>query len=190
MPERYLIEAISDPGPKPTVIACNGRRLWRAYPDRVAVRAPEPLPDRLTAIIDPSWLLDRGVSVIGQAEVAGRPALHVRAVGDWLSPRSGTLSGTLLLSDRVDAFIDRALGICLRLVCSYQDQLIARIEMADLTTEVEPAMFEFVPPTGVKVITGGLLAEIGQTPASLAFHIAKGTAGMAVEIGRRWVNRK
>jgi hypothetical protein len=171
------------------LIACNGRRLWRAYPDRVAVRAAEPPPDRLAAIIDPSWLLNRRVSVIGEAEVAGRPALHLRAVGDWLSPRLGTLSGTPLLSDRVDAFIDRALGICLRLVCSYQEHVIARIEIANLTTEVEPAMFDFVPPPGVKVITGGLLAEIGQTPASLAFHIAKGTAGMAVVIGRRWVKR-
>ncbi|HEX7995915.1 MAG TPA: hypothetical protein VF506_18500, partial [Streptosporangiaceae bacterium] len=115
MPDRYRIEAITDPRSKPTVIACNGRRLWRAYPDRVAVRAAEPPPERLTAIIDPSWLLNRPVSVIGDAEVAGRAALHLRAVGDWPSPRSGTLSETPLLADRVDAFIDRALGICLRL---------------------------------------------------------------------------
>jgi hypothetical protein len=38
MPGQYLIEAITDPGRKPARTACNGRRLWRAYPDRVAVR--------------------------------------------------------------------------------------------------------------------------------------------------------
>jgi len=32
-----------------------------------------------------------------------------------------------------------------------------------------------------------LLAQIGQTPASLGLHIAKGTAGIAFEIGRRWI---
>ena len=41
----------------------------------------------------------------------------------------------------------------------------------------------------MKVITGGLLAEWGQTPASIALHAAKGTAGLAVELGRRWLNR-
>jgi len=191
MPERYLIEAISDPGRKPTLIACNGRRLWRAYPDRVALRAAEPLPNRLTAIVDPTWLLNGPVSVIGGADVAGRPALHVRAAGDRASlPSSGPLSGTPLLSDQVDAFIDRALGICLRLVSSYQGHAIMHAELTGLTTDVEPTMFDFVPPPGVKVITGGLLAEIGQTPASLALHVAKGTAGLAFEIGRRWINRK
>jgi hypothetical protein len=190
MPERYLIEAITDPGRKPTLIACNGRRLWRAYPDRVAVRAAEPLPDRLTAIVDPTWLLNCPVSIIGEAEVAGRPALHLRAAFDWLPIHSGPLSGTPIMCDQVEAFIDRALGICLRLVCSYQEHLITRIELTGLTTEVDETMFDFVPTPGVKVITGGLLAEIGQTPASVALHIAKGTAGLAFEIGRRWINRK
>jgi hypothetical protein len=191
MPERYLIEAITDPGRKPTLIACNGRRLWRAYPDRVAVRGAEPLPDRLTAIVDPTWLLNCPVSIIGEADVAGRPALHLRAAGDRLSPPgSGPLSGTLLLSDQVDAFVDRALGICLRLVSSYQGHTIMHTELTGLTTDVDPTMFDFVPPPGLKVITGGLLAEIGQTPASLALHVAKGTAGIAFEIGRRWMNRK
>jgi hypothetical protein len=190
MPERYLIEAITDPGRKPTLIACNGQRLWRAYPDRVAVRAAEPLPDRLTAIVDPTWLLNCPVSIIGEAEVAGRPALHLRAAFDWLPIHSGPLSGTPIMCDQVEAFIDRALGICLRLVCSYQEHLITRIELTGLTTEVDETMFDFVPPPGVKVITGGLLAEIGQTPASVALHIAKGTAGIAFEIGRRWINRK
>ena len=78
----------------------------------------------------------------------------------------------------------------MRLVSSYQGHAIMHAELTGLTTDVEPTMFDFVPPPGVKVITGGLLAEIDQTPASLALHVAKGTAGLAFEIGRRWINRK
>lgn len=191
MPGRYLIEAITDPGRKPALIACNGRRLWRAYPDRVAVRAAEPVPREIATIIDPAWLLTQWyqVSVLGEAVVDGRPALHVRAVADWLPPHSGPLSGTPVASDQVEVFIDRALGICLRQVSSYQGHPVMRAELTGLTTEPDPALFDFTPPPGMNVITGGLVAEWGQTPASIALHVAKGAAGLAVELGRRWLNR-
>jgi hypothetical protein len=191
MPGRYLIEATTDPGRKPAVIACNGQRLWRAYPDRAAVRAAEPVPREIATIIDPAWLLDEShqLSVLAEAVVDGRPALHVRAAGDWLPPHSGPLSGTPVFSDQVEVFIDRALGICLRQVSSYLGHPVHRIELTGLTTEVDPALFDFTPAPGMKVITGGLLAEWGQTPASLALQTAKGAAGLAVELGRRWLNR-
>jgi hypothetical protein len=116
MPGRYLIEAITDPGRKPALIACNGQRLWRAYPDRVAVRAARPLPPGIAAIIDPAWLLDDSCQVLvaGEAMVDGRPALYVKAAGDWLPPQSGPLSASPVLSDHAEVLVDRALGICLR----------------------------------------------------------------------------
>ncbi|MDR2984940.1 MAG: hypothetical protein LBV34_08870 [Nocardiopsaceae bacterium] len=189
MPGRYVIEAITDPGSRPTRISCNGQRLWRSYPDRVAVRAAEPLPPSFAAIIDPAWLLATNVSVIGDAVVDGRPALHVRATGDCLPSHSGPLSRTPILADQVDVFIDRALGVCLRQVSSCQGHLIMRMELSDLTTAVDSAAFDYAPPPGMKVITGGLLAEWGETPASLAMHVAKGLAGTAFEVGRRWMTR-
>jgi hypothetical protein len=42
---------------------------------------------------------------------------------------------------------------------------------------------------GLKVIAGGVLAEAGQTPASDALQAAKGVAGLALELGWRWLNR-
>jgi hypothetical protein len=191
MPARYLIEAITDPGRKPALIACDGQRLWWAYPDRVAVRAAEPVPREIATIIDPAWLLTEWyqVSVLGKAVVDGRPALHVRAAGDWLPPHSGPLSGTPVFSDQVEVFIDRALGICLRQVSSYQGHPVMRTELTGLTAEADPALFDFTPPPGIDVITGGLVAEWGQTPASIALHVAKGAAGLAVELGRRWLNQ-
>jgi hypothetical protein len=191
MPGRYLIEAITDPGRKPARIACNGQRLWRAHPDRVAVRAAEPVPRQIATIIDPAWLLTESYqfSVLGEAVVDGRPALHVRAAGDWLPPHSGPLSGTPVFSDQVEVFIDHALGICLRQVSSCQGHPVLRIELTGLTTEADPALFDFTPPPGMDVITGGLLAEWGQTPASIAWHVANGAASVAVELGRQWLNR-
>ena len=149
------------------------------------------MPREIATFIDPAWLLTEWyqVSVLGDAVVDGRPALHVRAAGDWLPPHSGPLSGTPVFSDQVEAFIDRALGICLRQVSSYQGHPVLRTELTGLTTEIDPALFDFMPPPGMKVITGGLLAEAGQTPASAALHAAKGVAGLALELGRRWLNR-
>ena len=91
--------------------------------------------------------------------------------------------------DQVEVFIDRALGICLRQVSSYQGHFVQRTELTSLTTEANPTLFDFTPPSGMKVITGGLLDEWGQTPASIAMHAARGAAGLAVELGRRWLNR-
>ncbi|MGN6795978.1 MAG: LolA family protein [Streptosporangiaceae bacterium] len=191
MPGRYLIEATTDPGSKPTLIACNGERLWRAYADRVAVSAAKPLPREIATIIDPAWLLSWGwqVSVLGEAVVDGRPALHVRAAGNWPPPQSGPLSGRPVFSDEVEVFIDRALGLCLRQVNFLQGHPVLRTELTDLTAEANPTLFDFMPPPGVKIIKGGLLAETGQTPARLAFHVAKGTAGLAFDLGRRWLSR-
>jgi hypothetical protein len=121
--------------------------------------------------------------------VNGRPALHVVAAGDWLPPHSGPLSGTPVSADQVEAFIDRALGICLRQVSSYQGHPILRTELTGLTTDVDQTLFDFEPPPGMNVITGGLLAEWGQSPASFALHAATGAVGLAFEIGRRWLNR-
>src|SRR5215470_9622735 len=131
MPGCYLIDAITDPGRKPARTACNGQRLWRAYPDRVAVRAAEPLPRRIATIIDPAWLLQawHQVSVLGEAVVDGRSALHVRAAGGWLPLESGALSGIPIPTDQVDAFIDRALGICLRQVRSCDGHTVLRSEL-------------------------------------------------------------
>ena len=39
-----------------------------------------------------------------------------------------------MVSDQVEAFIDRELGICLRQVSSYQGHLIMRTELTGLTT--------------------------------------------------------
>ncbi len=191
MPGCYLIEAITDPGRKPIRVTCDGHRLWRTYPDRVAVRAAEPPPRPIATILDPAWLLDDfyQASAAGDAMVDDRPALRVLAAGDALSSPLSPLSGTPVVADQIEAFIDRALGLCLRMVWSYQGHPALRTELTGLTTDIDQAVFSFDPPPGMKIITGGPLAETGLSPATIALQAAKGTAGLAVEIGRRWLNR-
>jgi len=191
MPGRYLIEAVTDPGRKPSRVSCDGEHLWRAYPDRVAVRAAEPPARALAGILDPAWLLgDRyQASAAGDAVLDGRPGRRVLAAGDALSSPSSPLSGTPILADHVEAFIDRGLGICARQIWSLRGQPVLRIELTDVSTDVDQVVFGFDPPAGMKVITGGLLAEAGQPPATVALHAAKGAVRLAVEIGRRWLTR-
>jgi len=189
MPGCYLIEALTDPGRWPLRIGCDGWRLWRAYPDRVAVRAAAPLPRSLAALIDPAWLLNPSVQVADNAEVDGRPALHLIAPGGLLPPLTGPLSRKPVLADQVEAFIDSALGICLRQVSSYRGHPVMSFELTGLATDVDQELFDFVPPPGMKVITGALLTEMGMSPASVALQVAKLSAGLAVEIGRRWLHR-
>ena len=105
MPGCYVIEAVTDPGRKPSRIACDGQRLWRAYPDRVAVRAAEPPARPIAAMIDPAWLLRESgqASADGDALVDGRPALRVLATGDALPSRLSPLAGTPVVADQVEA---------------------------------------------------------------------------------------
>jgi len=191
MPGCYLIEAVADPGRKPSRISCGGRRLWRAYPDRVAVRAAKPPPRPLAAILDPAWLLHESyrASAAGEAVVDDRPALRVVAAGDALPSHSGPLSGAPVVADQVEACIDRELGICLRQVWSLRGHPVVRTELTGVSTDIDQVTFGFEPPPGMKVITGGLLAETGQSPATIAWHVTKGAAGLAFEIGRRWLTR-
>jgi hypothetical protein len=39
------------------------------------------------------------------------------------------------------------------------------------------------------VVTGGPLTEAGQSPTSIALHVAKSATALALEIGRRWLSQ-
>jgi hypothetical protein len=106
-----------------------------------------------------------------------------------LSPRLGALSSPSVLADQVEVFIDRALGVCLCQVGSYQEHPVLRAELTGLTTEVDQSLFDYEPPPGTKVITGGMFAEAGQSPAHVAIQAGKGAAALALEVGRRWLSR-
>jgi hypothetical protein len=86
----------------------------------------------------------------------------------------------------VEATIDLELGIALRQVWSLEGHPVLHTELSDVTAQVDPAAFRIDPEPGTQVITGGLLAEAGRSPARTAWTVARGTTGIALELGRRW----
>jgi hypothetical protein len=163
--------------------------------DRVQVSVAVPGLAGAPAAAD-SWLPEQIPAQEARRAALGADQRERRPGGDK-PPRErrlrdgdpAPLSGTPVLCDQVEMFIDRALGICLRQVNSCHGHPVLRIELTGLTAKVDQAVFDYEPPPGMTVITGGLLAEAGQTQAGVAWQVATGVAGLALEIGRRWLNR-
>ena len=189
MPGCYRIDMVTDPGTKPATTACDGDRLWLVYPDRIAVRPAAPPPAGLSLIIDPAWLLHQYPLTAGETVTdSGRPALQVVAEPEHCFAR-GPLSGGPIAADKVEVLIDLQLGVALSQIWHLEGHLVHRTELSAVTPDVALAAFGIEPPPGTRVITGGLLAEAGLSPAGAAWTAAKGTAKLATEIGRRWARR-
>lgn len=189
MPGCYRIDAVTDPGTKPASTACDGNRLWLVYPDRIAVRPAAPLPAGISLIIDPAWFLHEYPLTADETVTdSGRPALRVVANVTQKLAR-GPLSGTPIAADQVEVLIDLQLGVALSQTWHLEGHLVHRAELSTVTPDVDLAAFRIEPVPGTRVITRGLLAEAGLSPAEAAWTAAKGTAKLATEIGRRWARR-
>jgi len=189
MPDRYRIDAVSDPGTKPVTTACDGDRLWLVYPDRIAVRPAAPPPAGISLIVDSAWLLhEYPLSADETVTDSGRPALRVVAERTDRLARS-PLSGTPIAADKVEVTVDVQLGVALSQIWYLRGHPVSRTELSAVTPEVDLTAFRIEPPPGTRVITGGLLAEAGLSTAGAAWTAAKGTAKLATEIGRRWARR-
>jgi hypothetical protein len=189
MPGRYRIDAVTDPGTRPTCTACNGDRLWLVYPDHIAVRPAAPLPAALWPLLDPARLLNSSrLSAEETAAVSGRPGLRIVTAEDG-DLSVGPLSRTPVAADTVETTVDLDLGVALRKVWYLDGHPVMRTELSALTADIDPATFQIEPASGSRVITGGLLAEAGLTPAGAAWMAARGAAGLAADIGRRWARR-
>jgi outer membrane lipoprotein-sorting protein len=193
MPGCYRIEAAADPGAGPACTACDGDRRWVVYADRIAVRPAAPPPAGISRILDPAWLLTSPrLSVAGMTTVSGRPGLRVAAggAGERLVRLShGPLSRTPVGGDQVEAIIDVELGIVLRQTWCLDGQPVMRTDLDAVTGDVDPSVFRIIPPPGTRVVTGGMLAEAGLSPAGAAWTVAKGLTRLAAETGLRWIRR-
>jgi hypothetical protein len=190
MPGCYRIDTLTDPGTKPASVACDGNRLWLVYPGRIVVRPAAPPPAGISLLIDPAWLLnEHPLSTSETATGSGRPALRVMTTLTHRSAARGPLSGITIPADQVEAFIDLQLGIALTQIWYLEGSPVLRTELDIVTPDVDPAGFRIEPPPGIPVITGGLLAEAGLSPAGAAWTAVRGTAKLATEIGKRWARK-
>ncbi len=190
MPGCYRIDTLTGPGTGPGCTACDGNQLWLVYPDRIAVRPPAPPPAGISLLIDPAWLLDEHPLTAAETVTeSGRPALRVLTTLTRKSAARGPLSGITVPAGQVEATIDLQLAIALTQVWYLEGNPVLRTELSTVTPGAQRAVFRIEPPPGTPVITGGLLAEAGLSPAGAAWTAARGTARLATEIGKRWARR-
>ena len=71
----------------------------------------------------------------------------------------------MIAADEVEVTIDLQLGIALAQIWYLEGRPVFRTELSDITPDVDLATFRIEPPPGTRVITGGLLAEAGLSPA-------------------------
>jgi outer membrane lipoprotein-sorting protein len=184
MPERYRIDYSSDTEGRPVCIACDGERLWRVYSDRIGVRSAEPPSAGLADTIDPRWLLNEDqLTVTGEGTVSGRSALTVTLLPDLRFHIRSPFSGRPIPADKIDLAIDADLSVLLRQVWYCGDQPVMRAELTDITLGSDSSVFRIDPPPGTRIVTGGLLAETGMSPAGIAASVAKGVSKLAVDLG-------
>ncbi len=192
MPGCYRIDMLTDPGARAACIASDGERMWRVYPDRVAVGPAGPLPPGIGSVLDPSWLLDGyQLSTQGTVTVGGRPGLRIAAVPASPVLRQGLQPGVSAAADQIEVIVDAELGITLRQVCSFQGLPLVHSELAGVTTDIDPEAFAFRPPPGARIIHGGrLLADTGLSPGEIAWYAATAAPKLAIEIARRWISSR
>jgi len=186
MPDRYRIDNPSATGGRAVCIACDGKQFWRVYPDRIGVRPAKPIPAGLGSMIDPRWLLNRyRLDATGMSTVSGRSALTITALPDYGPVLSQSpFSRRLAPADRIEVAVDTVLGIVLRQIRYLGDQPVMKAELTDIAQGCDPSVFRIDPPRGTKIITEGLLAESGTSPARIAVGVAMAASEMAVAVGR------
>jgi len=191
MPGCYRIDMLTDPGARAGCVASDGERMWRVYPDRVAVRPAGPLPDGIGSVLDAAWLLaGYQLSVQGTVTAGGRPGLRIVAVPASPVLRQGLQPGVWAAGDQIEVIVDAELGITLRQVWSCQGRPVLHWELTGVTTDIDPDAFTFRPPPGARIIHGGLLAETGLSPGEIAWHAATAAPKLAIEIARRWIGSR
>jgi outer membrane lipoprotein-sorting protein len=191
MPERYRIDFETDRAPKPQNIICDGEHLWTVYAGRVAIKDARPVPAGISQLADLSWLLDEySLTSEGSVTVAGREAALLRAVPtDDYATGESAFSRQPILANKIDLAVDSELGITLTQQWHFDDQLVLRTELSDLSTEVADSAFEYEPPPGLRLLTDPTpLAEAGISPGKAAWHVAQGSARLLGDVGR-WLAR-
>jgi hypothetical protein len=126
---RYQIDHSWQPRHSPVTIACDGRRRWQVYPNKVTTGPAEPLPRYLRDLADPSWLLQCWLSGGTPVAAGGRPARRIYA-----GRRPGDESLALMFPAAV-AVVDAELGLILRLTSYIGTRAVQRCELRDITTD-------------------------------------------------------
>jgi hypothetical protein len=135
---------------RPQTDACDGRRRWQVYEDRVAESPAAPLPDEVRDLADGSWLLGAALSGGEEIAVGGRRAYRVAGRSRRRNP-SRWLSRLDVRSYPAVAVVDAESGRLLRLTRYAGGKPVMCHELRD----IEPGGsgdFGFEPPAGLRVV--------------------------------------
>jgi hypothetical protein len=181
-PGRYQIDHAYQPPRGPVSVACDGRRLWQVYTDKVTTGPAKPVPDDIARLADPSWLLELRLAGGTPVTLDGRPGYRV-SVAAGPTGRGG------LLFPAAVAVIDAELGIILRLTCYLGPRPGQRQELRDLGTDIGD--FRVDLPSGLPVTedTSGSGDRPASPPPSIASLAARQATARAARTARNLLSR-
>jgi hypothetical protein len=157
--------------------ACDGRRRWQVYEDRVLETPEGFLPVEIRALVDGSWLLGAVLSGGAEVTVGGRRAYRV--AGQALHGNPWPLLSVLdFQSLPAVAAVDAESGRLLRLTRYAGGKPVMCRELRD----IEPGGsgdFGFEPPTGLRVVR-----EADEQPSEQSVNPAGFMAKAAADAAR------
>ena len=177
--DRYRIDVTrpaNDSRRGPQTDACDGRRRWQVYKDRVVETPATPLPVEVRGLADGSWLFGAALSGGAETTVGGRRAYRVAGQALHRSPWP-LLSVLDFHSLPAVAAVDAETGRLLRLTRYAGGKPVMCRELRDIEPD-ESADFGFEPPAGLPVVEkpDGHAAEQPVNPARFAVKAAADAA--------------
>ena len=191
IPGRYRIDHLAGGQPtKPQTIACDGERLWKVYPNRVATGPPQPLYLDFGRLADQSCLLyGCELTAGGEVEVDGRRGFLV--VADGVDGLDGKWPGDLFpMTDHVEVVMDAQLGIALRETCYFQGEPFHCIELRDVSGQVDPRAFRIDIPAGTRTVGAGLLSDLDMPTPVKVGRLAAGLGVTGVVALTGWLQKR
>jgi outer membrane lipoprotein-sorting protein len=190
LPGSYRIEVTSGSVPGPACVICDGKQRWEIFADRVLQSPSAPPPAGLGTLLDLAWLLaGYRLAPRGPAEVTGRSGNRVTAEPtDGSGTRgSGVLSSITFPADKIDLVVDAEFGIALSMDWSWQGRILFRTRLSDISDVLNPAVFEFQPAQGARVINASnpLAAVTAKDTARSALKAASLFADIAKRASKR-----
>lgn len=158
--------------------ACDGRRRWQVYKDRVVAGPAAPLPEQVADLVDGSWLLGADLSGGEEVTVGGRRAY--RLVGRSLGRLPWPMDPLPTKSLPVVAAVDTESGRLPRLSSYAGGQPALCRELRDIVPD-ESGDFGFEPPAGLRVVE--------EEPAERPPNPAEFAAKAAADAMRRFLGR-
>ena len=173
-PDRYHVDYTrNDDRRGARVIACDGERRWRVYPDRTLTGAAGPLREPVAHLVDTSWLLRCRLSADRDITYRGRRARQLRVTS---ATGADFLDVGLPAFFPVDAIVDAETGCLLRLISYVGDATAAWWELDDISTEpIDPDDFRVHVPPGTHVVeeTGNPFTDYAAVMPGLAGTAAR-----------------